>query len=320
MATIDELRSVNLEELLSEGWKTRNDNFPSILTVSAPGAKTYISDHHRNKRNSFVNISVTGKACALNCEHCQKNLLQSMIPVTSGDELKALGESLVAKKCQGVLVSGGATATGEVPLDNYFDAIHHLKELGLKVLVHTGLATRETARRLKQAGADQALLDVIGARETIERVYHLDREPWDFFASMEALTEAGLDVIPHIIVGLDFGRIVGEYEALEMVTRIKPNTIVIVVLSPLLDTPMENVVPANAEDVGRITAIARIVNPNAYLTMGCARPPGTSKELMERYAVRAGITGIAYPIDPTIEYAKGQGLEVIFKDTCCSLL
>lgn len=320
MPHIDELRSLNLEELLREGWKTRNDNFPSILTVSAPGAKTYISDHHRNRKNSFVNISVTGKACALNCEHCQKNLLQSMIPVTGGNELKILGENLVSKKCQGVLISGGATSTGEVPLDNYFDAIHHLKELGLKVLVHTGLATRKTAKRLKEAGADQALLDVIGAQETIERVYHLDREPSDFFESMEALAEAGLDVIPHIIVGLDFGRIVGEYEALEMVTRIKTNTIVIVVLSPLMGTPMESVVPAKAEDVGRITAIARIANPNAYLTMGCARPPGTSKKLMERLAIQAGITGIAYPIDETIEYAKGQGLKVLFKDTCCSLL
>ncbi len=320
MPSIDELRSRELDDRLSEGWKIRNENFPSILTVSAPGAKTYISDHHRNRRNSFVNISVTGKACALNCEHCQKNLLQSMIPVSSGKELKILGENLVAKNCQGVLISGGATSTGEVPLDDYFDAIHHLKELGLKVLVHTGLATRETAKRLKEAGADQALLDVIGARKTIERVYHLDREPSDFFASMEALAEAGLDVIPHIIVGLDFGRIVGEYEALKMVTRIKTSTIVIVVLSPLMGTPMENVTPAGAEDVGRITAMARIANPHSYLTMGCARPPGTSKKLMERLAVRAGITGIAYPIDETIEYAKRRGLEVIFKDTCCSLL
>jgi len=320
MANIDELQLRELEDLLSEGWKIRNENFPPLLTVSTPSAKTYISDHHRNRRNSFVNISVTGKACALNCEHCQKNLLQSMVPVTSGDELKILGKKLVAKKCEGMLISGGATSNGEVPLDNYFDAIHYLKELGLKVLVHTGLATRETARKLKEAGADQALLDVIGARETIQRVYHMDREPSDFFASMEALADAGLDVIPHIIVGLDFGRIVGEYEALEMVTRIKPNTIVIVVLSPLMGTPMENVIPAGAEDVGRITAVSRIANPQAYLTMGCARPPGTSKELMERYAVKAGITGIAYPIDQTIEYAKGQDLEVIFKDTCCSLL
>ncbi len=320
MQEINVLLSRDINDLLNESWNIRNENFPSILTVSTPGAKTYISDFHKNKRNTFVNISITGTNCSLDCEHCKKSLLESMIPIASGDELKILGNRLVERGCEGILISGGAIPTGEVPLDNYFDALSYLKNKGLKVLVHTGLASRETASRLQKAGVDQVLLDIIGDEETIKKVCHLKKRPSDFLNSLQVLIDNGLDVAPHIIIGLYFGQIVGEYYALEMVTQAKPNNIVLVALSPSAGTPMERVATPPPEEVGKIVAIARILNPKAHIALGCARPPGKEKESMEIYAVQAGITGIAYPADETIEYAKSLGLEITFKDTCCSLL
>jgi uncharacterized radical SAM superfamily protein len=320
MQDINVLRSRDLDDLLKESWNVRNENFPSVLTISTPSAKTYISDYHKNKSSSFVNISITGTNCTLNCEHCKKNLLENMIPVTNGEELKSLGNQLIEKGCKGVLISGGATSSGEVPLDNYFQALSYLKKLGLKVLVHTGLATQETARKLRQVGVDQVLLDIIGDKETIEKIYHLDKKPSDFLNSMQVLTDNGLDVVPHILIGLNFGQIIGEYNALEMVTRVKPNNIVLVVLSPRKGTPMEGVKTPSANEVGKIAAITRILNQNANISLGCARPPGNEKDTMEKYAIQAGITGIAYPMDETIDYAQQLGLEIVFQDVCCSLL
>ncbi len=320
MQDINELKSRNLQELLKNSWNIRQKNFPSTLTISTPSAKTYISNYHKNKKSAFVNISVTGSSCALDCEHCKKTLLESMIHVKTGDELKSLGDNLVEKGCEGVLISGGALATGEVPLDKYFDAISYLKDRGLKVLVHTGLATEKTAKELRKADVDQVLLDIIGDEDTIKKVYHLDKKPSDFLQSMESLANEGLDVIPHILVGLHFGKIVGEYTALDMVTKVKPDTIVLVVLAPKRGTTMDGMATPNAEDVGKIAAIARILNPTAHITLGCARPPGTEKEAMEKYAVQAGITGIAYPTDETIQFVKNLNLDITFKDTCCSLL
>ena len=319
MQEINVLRSRNINDLLNESWNIRNENFPSILTVSTPSAKTYVSDFHKNKSSAFVNISITGTNCALDCEHCKKGLLENMISVASGDELKILGDRLVERGCEGVLISGGALPTGEVPLDNYFDALSYLKNKGLLVLVHTGLASRETARRLQKACVDQVLLDIIGDEETINKVYHLKKRPSDFLNSLQVLVDNGLDVVPHIVVGLYFGQIVGEYHALEMVTRVKPNTIVLVALSPMRGTPMEGVPTPTPEEIGKIAAIARILNPKAHVTLGCTRPSGREKESMEKCAVQAGITGLAYPADETIEYAKSLGLEIVFKDTCCSL-
>ena len=318
--TIDGLRSRPLDELLSEAWNIRQSHFPNAITFSTPSAKRFISDHHRNDSNAFVNVSVTGNACALGCEHCKATLLESMLPVGSARELETLADELVAKGCTGILVSGGADDTGEVPLGGYYDALGYLKEKGLKVLVHTGLATRGSAKELKKAGVDQVLLDIIGARETIKDVYHLDKGPEDFQMSLRALVGEKLDVVPHIVIGLHFGRILGEYDALDIITRSGVGNIVLVVLSPKQGTPMETAKTPPPEEVGRLAAIARIMNPDRRILLGCARPAIREKSEMESLALRAGINGMAYPSDATIELAKELGLETIFRDACCSLM
>ena len=320
MQEINYLKSLDLDDLLDKSWDIRKKNFSSLLSVSTPSQKTYISEFHKNKKNAFVNISVTGTDCALNCEHCKGSLLDDMTPVENENELKILGDQLIEKGCKGALISGGATSTGEVPLDKYFNAISYLKSKGLKIIVHTGIATRETARKLKNAGVDQVLLDIIGDEETIKKVYHLKKKPVDYFHTMQILTEENLDVAPHILIGLHFGQIVGEYRAIEMVTQIKPKIIVLVVLSPRSGTPMEGVETPSSSEIGKIAAITRILNPDAHLTLGCARPPGKDNLDVEKYAVRAGINGIAYPADETIKFAQSLGLKISFKDTCCSII
>ena len=171
MANMDELREMGLTALLQKAWLTRQENHPDQLTAFSPGAKTYITDHHQNRKNKFVNVSITGSDCALNCDHCQKTLLNSMRAVESPEELVTLGEELVGKGCEGILISGGADQNGEVPLQPYFGALASLKEMGLKVLVHSGLATTETASQLKKAGIDQVLIDIIGDQSTISEIY-----------------------------------------------------------------------------------------------------------------------------------------------------
>jgi uncharacterized radical SAM superfamily protein len=319
MSDIDELRNRQLDELLQDAWSIREKNFEPVLAASAPSAKTYISDYHRNEKGAFINVSITGSRCSLNCEHCNGTLLETMRHIATGDELVALGEQLADEGCQGILVSGGSTPEGDVKLDDFYNGIARLKELGLKVLVHTGLATRETAKRLADIGVDQVLLDIIGDEETIKGVYHLDKSPEDFYNSMKCMLDAGLDVVPHILIGLNYGKIAGEYAALDMVTKAGCSTIIFVVLNPTRGTAMEKVEPTQPEEVGRLVAAARIANPRAIINMGCARPPQKKVE-MEALALGAGINGIAYPTDETIKLAVEKGLMVTFKDTCCSLL
>ena len=308
-----------LEELLVEAWTIRQIYFPPVLKLAAPGAKRYEIEGFRNNPDRFVAISLTGRACALRCEHCQGQLLESMYPAPTPQALRDLADELVARGCQGVLLSGGADRQGQVPLDGHLEAIAYLKARGLKVIVHTGLVDKATARGLKTAGVDQVLVDVIGDEETIRQVYHLDKRPQDYAVTLSVLKEAGLAIAPHIVVGLHFGHIRGELTALEMITAADPEVIILVVLNPLPGTPMARFPAPSAEAVSRLAAVTRILNPERPISLGCARPPGPTKARTERLSIAAGINALAYPSETSIDYACSLSLKVEWAEMCCSL-
>ena len=72
--------------------------------------------------------------------------------------------------------------------------------------------------------------------------------------------------------------------------------------------------------MGRLMALARILNPKTPVALGCARPPSPFKLDIERLAVRAGVNALAYPSQETVHEAERRGLRGEFSDMCCSLL
>lgn len=305
--------------LARQAWEIRAGNFPPEIVFSVPGLRRYEGEFYTNRDDAFVQISITGQACALKCAHCNGSLLKSMVPVKDGRELSNLGQELLRRKTQGVLISGGSDLQGRVPLQPFLGGIKLLKDAGLKVIVHSGLIDEETAAGLKEACVDQVLLDIIGCRETIRQVYHLAKEPADYFRSLAILKEAGLPTVPHIVAGLHYGQWGGELEALAAISNLRPAGIVIVVLTPLKGTEMEGVAPLPVEAVGKLAAVARIVNPATPVMLGCALPPRPAKEHYQEAALQAGVNGIAYPTDQVVRKAREQGLSVSFQELCCSL-
>ena len=308
-----------LSDLLDEAWAVTRANFPPSLRFSAPSTKHYESDAFRNCSDRFVPISLTGRACQLMCEHCKGRLLETMYPAVSPASLRGLADTLVERGCQGVLISGGADEEGRVPLSGYGEALAALKARGLRVIVHSGLVDPETAAMLKQAGVDQVLIDMIGDAETIREVYHLYKTPADYAQSLHCLKDAGLAVAPHIVVGLHYGQVRGELEALRLISEVGVDAIVLVVLTPLPGTPMCAFPPSPPEMVGKIAALARLLNPLTPLSLGCARPPAR-KFAVERLTIHAGVNAIAYPSQECIEYAQLMGLTIEFSELCCSLI
>jgi lipoyl synthase len=316
---VQELYDRPLPDLLDEAWALTRARFPLTVRFAAPSAKHYESDAFCNCSDQFVPISLTGRACELMCEHCKGRLLETMYPAASPSSLRNLADTLVERGCQGVLISGGADAEGRVPLSNYGEAIAALKARGLKVIVHSGLVDPDTAAMLKRAGADQVLIDMIGDADTIREVYHLHKTPADYAQSLYCLKDAGLAVAPHIVIGLHYGQVRGELEALRLISAANVEAIVLVVLTPLQGTPMCAYPPAPPDMVGKIAAIARILNPETPVSLGCARP-AARKFAMERLAIHAGVNAIAYPSQDCIEYAQLMGLTTEFSELCCSLL
>ena len=286
----------------------------------APGLKRYrTSEYAEQDPGRFVSVSVTGTACALQCDHCGSRVLEGMIPA-NGKGLFELARDLAGSGARGLLVSGGCDRRGRVPLLPHVSDLKRIRsELGMTVRVHPGLPDEETAEALGEVGVDGAMLDVIGAAETIREVYHLEVGVEEYEAVLARLVRHGVPLVPHIILGLHYGKLLGEWRALEMIARHPPKLLVLVILMPLYGTTMAGVTPPSVEEIAGFFGDARAALPDTPIMLGCARPIGPTKAGIDRRALEAGLDGIAYPADGIVAYAEARGLRPRFHDACCGV-
>jgi len=308
-------------EYLERGWELTREFHGQLINFYAPSILKYDTEGFETQiKGVFQSVSITGRKCQLMCEHCKGRLLESMHSAPTPEELLTLGEALFKKGCRGLLISGGSDRNGSVPLKPFINVIEEFhRRLGMKIAVHTGLIDYSTAKALKEAGVESAMIDIIGDAATIREIYHLDKKPRDFEKALQALIKAGLDVSPHIVVGLNKGRIVGEFKALEIITRSKAKNIVIVALKPLNVSELAGQVPRPI-DIGHIITIARLKNPGKKILLGCARPGGLHKVKTDLLAIKAGVNGVAFPTSEAINYASKLALTKNFIPYCCSFI
>lgn len=292
------------------------------LRFSTPTFKTYSSCELEScGKNAFPAFSVTAGGCALQCDHCQAKILEPMIAATSPEMLeRKVREMAASHELQGFLLSGGSTRRNEIRYERYFPVIERLKRdfPNLRIAIHSALLDVPRARAMADAGVDTAMMDVIGSADTIREVYHLDRPVDDFESTLAALCETKMQVVPHIVIGLHYGRILGEPAALDIVRRHPVHSLVLVVVMPFYAKPGTFVTPATA-DVGRIFLEARERIAERPVLLGCARPPGMHRRVTDAYAVMAGLDGIAFPADGALEVAHAIGRPVEQQHACCSM-
>jgi uncharacterized radical SAM superfamily protein len=299
--------------------KISGENFGRRIRFYAPSFVYYKADHYCSSIASFPSISITGSLCALRCKHCNGKVLNTMYPATTPKRLIALCKKLKEKGAVGCLISGGCLADGSVPLDKFISAVAQIKrDLGLITVVHTGVIDRKSAEKLKKAGVDTALIDVIGDEDTIREIFRLNAKITDYERSLANLNDAGMPTVPHVLVGLHHGELKGELRALEMIRKYKPSAVIIISFTPIHGTEMESVSPPRPMDVARIILIARLMMPKTPLVLGCMRAKDTQKPDTEKLAVRAGVNAMAFPSEATIKLAEHMGYQVSFSPTCCS--
>ncbi|MCJ7424065.1 radical SAM protein [Candidatus Bathyarchaeota archaeon] len=285
----------------------------------APSFMRYKTSRYSSTSADFPTISVTGKKCALKCKHCGGKVLNTMHPIATSEELFELCAELKRKGAVGCLLSGGCLPNGSVPLNGFVDVIGRIKrELGLTILVHTGIVDLRAAQTLRKSGVDAALIDIIGSDETIKEIYKLNMTIKNYNDSLGALHESGIAFIPHVIVGLHHGGLKGELKALEMISQYSPSALVIIAFMPIRGTAMEKTEPPRPVDIVRVTAVARLMFPNTPLVLGCMRPRGRHQRETDLLAIKAGVDAIAFPAEEAINFAEERGREVTFSPFCCS--
>ena len=292
------------------------------IRFSTPTFKEYASSELQGcGKNSFPAFSITAGACGLNCDHCQKKILEPMIPATDPAMLDTKVRAMIdTEGLNGFLLSGGSNKKNEIPYGRYLPVVEQLKHdfPDLKIAIHSALLDERRAKAMEAAGVDTVMMDVIGAEETIQQVYKLNRPVDDFESTLAALCSTNMEVTPHIVIGLHYGQILGEANALDIVSRYPITALVLVVIMPFYAKPGTFVTPETS-DVGKIFLEARERLADQQVLLGCARPPGMHKRVTDAYAVMAGLDGIAFPADGAVSVAHTIGRPFEQAHSCCSV-
>jgi lipoyl synthase len=303
----------NLSQLLEDARRINWNNLGRRITFFLPGM--FIQNGVSGK---YPAISITGPQCDLLCDHCRGQLLTSMIAVDDPAVFLETCQALERKGHCGVLISGGCNRDGGLPWERFLPALQSVKKnTRLFISVHAGFISADQAVGLKQAGVDQALIDVIGDDETLRRIYHVPFGVERITAGLDALQRAGLPIVPHIVCGIDYGRMRGEWGALEMLAPFKIQQMVILSLMALPGTPVQSVKPPRPEEVAELIATARLRMPSTPISLGCARTRGSTR--LEILAIDAGVNRMALPSDEAIERARSYELDIHFQKSCCSV-
>ncbi len=263
----------------------------------------------------FPSISVTGEYCALRCKHCNGHYLKGMIPITSPEKLVEFAKKN-ENKINGFLLSGGSTKQGKVPLKRIVKAVRWIREnTGLKINIHTGLIDDEDMEYLNDMAPHHISFDVIGSTDTIREVIGINRTAGDYFHSLDLLDDSHLNYSPHIIAGLHYGKIVGEYRAIEKIKDLRRfSNIVLLVLIPTKGTPMQNVKLDKKSILDFFNHMLEIFEPQK-IVLGCMRPRDFHD--VELLCVKKGCKGIVIPSLRTLKMMHDMDLEIVRKNLCC---
>jgi len=256
---------------------------------------------------AVYSVSITGQRCDLWCPHCKGRYLKGMEAAEDPDSLIRAFLKAKERGAKNILISGGFDRLGRLPVMDFLRAISQGKSMtGLVIEIHSGL-NREVDK-LRDAGVDALLLDVVGVQETIDRYIG---GQWCVVDYVEVLREAKKFiplVAAHILVGVDRGEIRGEYEAVDMVAEAKADALSIL-------TPMDARSP-ELDEIAKVMEYAR-GRFGGHLTLGCMRTRGKDRPEIEKLAVDLGFDGIANPLRKTLKYAESTGVRVIEVEGCC---
>ncbi len=249
-------------------------------------------------------------------------MLGALYHAQSPEGFLCLCENLHNKGCRGILLTGGCEPDGAIPLVEFAEAAGEARRRwGLRFAAHTKLATPDFARAAAEIGVDPLMLDIVGDDETLRGVYHLrDRSVADVEASLDLAEGLGLPLAPHILAGLAWGQVKGEYRAIEMLKghAAAVKALALVVLTPLRETPMAACrvdIPAVLD----VMSAARREFPGVFLTLGCAKTGGRTQRRLEEHALALGFNAIAYPSEGIVACAREMGFDVRFSEDCCAL-
>jgi len=202
--------------------------------------------------------------CSLMCDHCRGSFLDGMTLTATPEALLSFGMGLAERSGTGVLISGGFDGDGRLGIGPFLPSIRRLSdETDLILNVHSGFLDAEGADLLASAGVDIVSVDLIGDARTVREIYHLERDPSDYLETGRRVLDAGMELVPHVTMGLHRGELIGERAAVSMAVELGAKALIMnALVGGVLDAPPVDLMSwARGEFEGR-------------LLLGCMYPRG----------------------------------------------
>ena len=298
-------------EKWQHAWEVRAARFPREIVFARP--------------SSTIAISVTGQQCVLDCAHCGRHYLAGMRPMPHALEI------VRERHPKSVLLSGGCDLSGRVPLGDWPRRVAESAP-GVRINCHAGLVSDAEAEEIAQ-WVDAVSFDVTTDQRVISQVYGLRKSPEEYIASYVSLAKR-VPTVPHVCIGLagpseslSSSSAPPEIGALEAILETAtggeapmPPAIVFIVFTPTPRTRMASVPAPEPGLVRDIIAEARLMFPDTLINLGCMRPGGMYRGLVDAMAIDAGVNLIVQPAPEVAEHARALGLAIVDTDECCALL
>lgn len=261
--------------------------------------------------NETLAISTTSDSCNLSCAHCNGHYLKNMTPI---EDYKS---KIKGKNLSSFLLSGGCSFEGDVPINRHLDTIKQLKEEGYKLNAHLGLMDKESIEKVCKY-IDMVSFDLVFDKDTIREVYKINKDKEDYIKAYELIKE-NTEVAPHICIGLKGGKIKGEYDVINYLSKNPPKKVTFIVLIPTKNTEYENVSPPSLDKVADLLCEARINLPNTEINLGCMRPRGEYRKELDELALMCGVNKIVLPSKSAKNKAIEMNINTVETKECCVL-
>ncbi len=259
-------------------------------------------------------ISITGNYCMLNCKYCEKHYLEGMINASTPTQLYHVSKNLYLQGARGILLSGGFNKEGFLPIEPFLEIIKTVKnDFKMIISVHSGLVDKELASRMRESGVDIVDYQLIVDPIIIKEIQGLDKSPEDYVKSLEYLEKYGPPhIVPHIPLGLRYGSIFKEREAVEILKGHDIALVVFLVFTPTKYTSMETFKPPDEKILLEFFNYAQ--NLRKEIGLGCMRPPSLKRSFDEILIENGLISRIALPSKNVI---TKYGMKTF--NACCSI-
>ena len=211
-----------------------------------------------------------GEDCTFCAQSCHHQTQAQEYPFLEVEEIVRQGKRDEAAGVQRYsLVTAGRAVTGP-ELDQALAAYRRLREeTGLGLCASFGFQSVEDFRRLMEAGVTRYHANLETSRRNFPNIC-TTHSYQDKIDNIRRAKQAGLQICSGGIVGL------GETweDRLELaldLAELEVDSIPLNLLTPIPGTPLERTPPLSVEEVRRIVAVFRYINPTAWIRMAAGR-------------------------------------------------